>query len=88
MRRHALTISENRAAGEKYLGWVADGSVGDGYAVDEYAALLFRDGQFVEALAERPNRPAFRVQPRWRAPCGRDRDPGAQAVVNVRGVLL
>ena len=47
---------------EKYLGWVADGSLGDGYAVDEYAAMLFRDGEFVEALAERPNRPAFRVE--------------------------
>jgi dipeptidase E len=47
---------------EKYLGWVADGTLGDGYAVDEHAALLFRDGKLVEALAERPNRPAFRVE--------------------------
>ena len=47
---------------EKYLGWVADGSLGDGYAVDEYAAVLFRDGAFVEAVAERPDRPVFRVE--------------------------
>ena len=47
---------------EKYLGWVADGSLGDGYAVDEYAALLFRDGELVEAVAERPDHPVFRVE--------------------------
>ncbi|MCD9198075.1 Type 1 glutamine amidotransferase-like domain-containing protein [Aeromicrobium wangtongii] len=47
---------------EKYLGWVADGSLGDGYAVDEYTALLFRDGELVEALTERDDRPAFRVE--------------------------
>jgi dipeptidase E len=47
---------------EKYLGWVSDGSLRAGYAVDEYAAVLFRDGEVVEAVAERPGRPAFRVE--------------------------
>ena len=47
---------------EKYLGWVSDGSLGAGYAVDEHAGLLFRDGAVVEAVAERPGRPAFRVE--------------------------
>ena len=47
---------------EKYVGWVADGSLGDGYAVDDHAALLFRDGILVEAVAERPGKPAYRVE--------------------------
>ncbi|MRJ77417.1 peptidase E [Aeromicrobium sp. SMF47] len=47
---------------EKYLGWVADGSLAPGYAVDDHTALLFRDGQLVEALTERPGQPAFRVE--------------------------
>lgn len=47
---------------EKYLGWVADGSLGDGYAADDYTALLFRDGALVEAVAERPGRHAYRVE--------------------------
>lgn len=47
---------------EKYRGWVADGSLGEGYAADDYTALLFRDGEFVEAVAERPGHPAFRVE--------------------------
>ena len=47
---------------EKYRGWVADGTLGGGYAVDDYAAILFRDGAFVEAVAERPVHPVFRVE--------------------------
>lgn len=47
---------------EKYLDWVADGSLRPGYAIDEYAALLFRDGEVVEAVAERPDRPVLRVE--------------------------
>jgi dipeptidase E len=46
---------------ERYLGWVADGSLAGGYAVDDHVALLFRDGELVEAVTERPGRPAFRV---------------------------
>jgi dipeptidase E len=47
---------------EKYLGWVADGSLDAGYAVDDHTALLFRDGVLVEGVAERPGRTAFRVE--------------------------
>ena len=47
---------------EKYLGWVADGVLGDGYAVDEFAAIVLRDGELVEAVAERPDHPVFRVE--------------------------
>lgn len=47
---------------EKYLDWVADGSLGSGYAVDDYAAILFRDGEFVEAVAEKPGRAVARVE--------------------------
>jgi len=47
---------------QQYLGWVADGSLGDGYAVDDHAAVLFRDGDVVEAVAEQPGRPVFRVE--------------------------
>ncbi len=46
----------------KYLEWVADESLAPGYAMDEFAALLFRDGELVEAVSERPGRPAFRVE--------------------------
>jgi peptidase E len=49
---------------DRYVGWVADGSMGEGYAVDDYAALLFRDGELVEAVAERPGGTAFRVERR------------------------
>ncbi|WP_425957082.1 Type 1 glutamine amidotransferase-like domain-containing protein [Xylanimonas sp. McL0601] len=49
---------------EKYLGWVGAGVLGDGYAVDDYAAVLLRDGELVEAVAEKPGRPVFRVERR------------------------
>ena len=48
---------------EQYLGWVADGSLTSGFAVDDHVALLFRDGELVEAVGERPDRRAFRVDP-------------------------
>ncbi|WP_144628493.1 Type 1 glutamine amidotransferase-like domain-containing protein [Arthrobacter woluwensis] len=47
---------------ERYLGWVADGSLPTGYAVDDYAALLFRDGELSGGFAERPGSQAFRVE--------------------------
>lgn len=47
---------------ERYLDWVADGTLSAGYAVDDHAAVLFRDGNLVEAVAERPGRPVFRVE--------------------------
>ncbi|AWB91294.1 peptidase E [Aeromicrobium chenweiae] len=46
----------------QYMDWVADGTLGAGYAVDDYAGLLFRDGKLVEAVAERTGRHAFRVE--------------------------
>jgi len=47
---------------DKYLGWVASGAMPGGYAVDQHAALLFRDGRFVEAIAEVGDHPAYRVE--------------------------
>ena len=52
---------------EKYLGWVASGALPSGYAVDQHSALVFRDGHFVEAIAELPDHPAYRVE---RVPSG------------------
>lgn len=46
---------------EKYLQWVGEGILGDGFAVDEYCALVMKDGIFDEAIAERPGHPAYRV---------------------------
>lgn len=63
---HYLGEPERR---EKYLRWVGEGALGDGYAVDDYAAIVFRDGAFVEAVSEQPGRAAFRVE--------RDGDGGA-----------
>ncbi|WP_102192654.1 peptidase E [Microbacterium aurantiacum] len=47
---------------EKYLDWVGIGALPDGYAVDDYAAIVVRDGTLHEAIAERPDRPVFRVE--------------------------
>lgn len=47
---------------EKYLSWVATGALPDGYAVDDYAAIVMRDGSLHEAIAERPGQPVFRVE--------------------------
>lgn len=46
---------------EKYLGWVASGAVPGGYAVDQHTALVFRDGELVEAVSEEAGHPAYRV---------------------------
>ena len=47
---------------ESYLGWVGAGVLPGGYAVDEYAAARFVDGELVEAVCERPDRPVLRVE--------------------------
>lgn len=48
---------------EKYLRWVREGVLGDGYAVDDYTALLFRDGDLAEAVRERADHDvAYRVE--------------------------
>lgn len=56
---HYLGEPGRRAA---YHRWVAQGVLGDGYGVDEYAAIVWRDGALVEAVAERPERSVVRVE--------------------------
>ncbi|MFC7876373.1 Type 1 glutamine amidotransferase-like domain-containing protein [Isoptericola sp. NPDC057391] len=56
---HYLGEADRR---ESYLGWVATGTLPEGYAVDEYAALRFVDGVPVEAVSEQPGRPVLRVE--------------------------
>jgi len=45
-----------------YLSLVASGALPPGYAVDDYAALHFRDGELVEVVASRPDAYAYRVE--------------------------
>lgn len=47
---------------ETYRRWIATRALGDGYAVDEYAAIVWRDGVPVEAVSEQADRPVFRVE--------------------------
>ncbi|HTN54728.1 MAG TPA: peptidase E [Microbacterium sp.] len=47
---------------ELYRGWIGSGELADGYAVDDHAAVVFRDGEFVEAISEQPDRPVYRVE--------------------------
>jgi dipeptidase E len=61
---HYLEEPERR---DNYLGWVASGALPSGYAVDQHAALLFRDGRFVEAVSELGDHPAYRIE---RGPSG------------------
>lgn len=63
-----------------YLGWVGSGELGDGYAVDDHVALRFADGVLVEAVAERPGRPAFRVE--------RDGDEVVETEIPVRSLTV
>lgn len=46
---------------EKFRSWVAEGSLPEGYAADDGVALLWRDGELVDAVSERPDGSAFRV---------------------------
>ncbi|GAB3586955.1 Type 1 glutamine amidotransferase-like domain-containing protein [Calidifontibacter terrae] len=55
---HYLGEEHRRAA---YLDWVAKGELRPGIAIDDYAAAVWRDGQFVEAIGERPDRVVARV---------------------------
>jgi peptidase E len=55
---HYLEEEDRR---EKYLGWVAAGDLPGGYAVDQHAALVFRDGRLFEAISEEAGHPAYRV---------------------------
>lgn len=47
---------------ELYRGWIGSGELADGYAVDDHAAVIFRDGEFVEAVSEQPGHPVYRVE--------------------------
>lgn len=58
---HYLGEEERRGT---YRAWVASGELPGGYAADDHTALVFRDGALVEALAERPDHPAYRVERR------------------------
>ncbi|MEP9382190.1 peptidase E [Nocardioides sp. KR10-350] len=44
-----------------YTSWVAGGGLPEGVAADDHAALLWRDGELVEAVTERAGGRAFRV---------------------------
>jgi dipeptidase E len=46
---------------ELYQRWVGAGVLDAGYAADDFTAVVLRDGELVEAIAERPDRPVFRV---------------------------
>ncbi|MGW8564867.1 Type 1 glutamine amidotransferase-like domain-containing protein [Isoptericola sp. NPDC055881] len=72
---HYLGEADRR---EAYLGWVASGALPAGYAVDEYAAVRFVDGVAVDAVCERPGRPAFRVE--------RDGDGATEIPLDVRSL--
>ena len=50
---------EGRA--ERFREWIADGSLPAGYGVDDGVALIWRDGELVEAVSERPGGQAFSV---------------------------
>lgn len=56
---HYLGEERRRA---RYQQWVGEGALGDGYAVDDYSAVVLRDGEFVEAISERPGKPVFHVE--------------------------
>jgi hypothetical protein len=45
-----------------YQSLVADGTLPDGYATDDGVGLLYRGTEFVEALAERDDAGAYRVE--------------------------
>lgn len=47
----------------QYCGSVASGELQAGWAVDDRAALLWRDGELVEAVTEREGARAFHVEP-------------------------
>lgn len=56
---HYLGEAERR---DRYQGWVASGELPDGYAADDYTALVFRDGELVEGITEERDHPAYRVE--------------------------
>lgn len=47
---------------EKYVDFVASGVLPEGHAADDHVALLWRDGELVEAVSEDRGRQAFQVR--------------------------
>lgn len=46
----------------KFQDWVASGQLPNGYAADDYTALVFHDGVFVEAITEAQEHHAYSVE--------------------------
>lgn len=46
---------------ERFRAWIADGTLPAGHAADDHVALLWRDGELIEAVGERPGGEAFVV---------------------------
>lgn len=57
---------------ESYLRWVASGELPDGWAADDGVALVWRDGELVDAVAERDGAGAWQVR---RTPDGASETP-------------
>lgn len=55
---HYLGEDERR---DTYVSYVADGALPEGWAADDGVALVWRDGELVEAVAERPDPVAYAV---------------------------
>lgn len=53
---------------ERFREWVAAGTLPPGHAADDGVALLWRDGVLVEAVSERPDGRAFRVDANGETP--------------------
>jgi len=49
---------------EMYLDWVGAGALPEGYAADDFTAVVWRDGEFVEAVSEQQGKSVFRVERR------------------------
>lgn len=47
---------------EKYLGWVGDGTLPGGLAVDDWCAVRFDDGVLTGVVAEEPGHQAYQVR--------------------------
>lgn len=58
---HYFAEPERRA---EFQGWIASGQLPNGFAADDYTALVFRDGEFVEVIAEAQGRYAYSVERR------------------------
>lgn len=64
--------SNDDCRAENYPAWIANGALPPGYAADDGVALLWRDSALIEAVSERADGRAFRV------------DAGGESAVTVR----